>query len=220
MASYLDFDEMNVMESNTTKRKAIPYDEFFDEMDLTMGQKEDRMELARILEKIFDYTFSLALSLSESKSNVKKLEELDEALEDYLREALENYGIDFSKDAYWGNYVTTRAFQIAQATINHGNDEYYTSNDRAMYISENEANVILNHYDMNEAIRKGCTLKTWITLRDERVRDTHADLDNKTIPIRDYFVVGDSLMLHPCDINGIDVGAEEVVNCRCSVVYR
>ena len=55
-------------------------------------------------------------------------------------------------------------------------------------------------------------------MRDERVRDTHAEIDGVTIPINDAFVVGNSLMDYPMDTSyGADL--EEVINCRCGCIY-
>jgi len=54
----------------------------------------------------------------------------------------------------------------------------------------------------------------WISSRDDRVRDTHQDLDGKTTPIGESFVTqkGNTIRF-PHDPNA---AAEEVINCRCT----
>lgn len=63
---------------------------------------------------------------------------------------------------------------------------------------------------------EGATHKTWITQRDDKVRDTHWYLDGLTVKIDEYFYTlnGDSA-LHPMGF-GIP---EEDINCRCYLNY-
>jgi uncharacterized protein YuzE len=58
--------------------------------------------------------------------------------------------------------------------------------------------------------------KTWDTMKDERVRDTHDYLEGQSVPISEYFVTfdGDSA-LYPHGFNN----AENNVNCRCVLTY-
>lgn len=61
--------------------------------------------------------------------------------------------------------------------------------------------------------------KTWTTVGDKKVRPTHRQADGQTVPIREPFTVGSSMLQYPSDTS---MGAEikEVVNCRCSAVYN
>lgn len=59
-------------------------------------------------------------------------------------------------------------------------------------------------------------MKTWWSAQDDRVRKTHAAVHGTTIPVEEKFQVGDSLMERPGDPEG---SAEEVINCRCSILY-
>lgn len=58
--------------------------------------------------------------------------------------------------------------------------------------------------------------KTWMATQDERTRDTHAEADGQTVMVDDPFVVGGAELMYPGDEEG---PPEEVVNCRCTLVY-
>jgi len=57
--------------------------------------------------------------------------------------------------------------------------------------------------------------KVWITGLDERVRTSHELAEGQYVPIDAQFSVGESMLDHP----GGDGPPEEVVNCRCSMLY-
>lgn len=58
--------------------------------------------------------------------------------------------------------------------------------------------------------------KTWVSSRDDRVRDTHEAVDGVTVGIDEEFHVGEDVMLHP----GGGSKAEENIHCRCTMSYR
>lgn len=63
----------------------------------------------------------------------------------------------------------------------------------------------------------GTTLvKTWLATFDDRTRDEHADADGQTVPFDEPFVVMDEELDYPGDPAG---SAENVINCRCDVLY-
>ena len=55
--------------------------------------------------------------------------------------------------------------------------------------------------------------KTWVTMHDERVRPSHAELDNETQSMDDPFSNG---LQYPGDPTG---DPDEVINCRCVLNY-
>lgn len=65
----------------------------------------------------------------------------------------------------------------------------------------------------------GMPSKRWVTRKDDKVRDSHEELEGVTIPTNDLFLVGNYSLKYPGDSSG---GPEEVINCRCIVVgtYR
>ena len=59
--------------------------------------------------------------------------------------------------------------------------------------------------------------QVWLSSQDDRVRDTHAEADGQEVPIGEMFTVGGALLAYPGDPDGPD---EEVINCRCTVLYN
>lgn len=95
---------------------------------------------------------------------------------------------------------------------------YWLSEKRAFLIAGNEANSILNYSDYAYAVYEGNTQKQWLTMEDEKVRMSHAEINGQIIGINDLFVVGDSVMRFPHDT---EYGAtpQEIIGCRCTVRY-
>jgi len=60
-------------------------------------------------------------------------------------------------------------------------------------------------------------LKEWVSVKDKRTRDDHRDVDPKPIPMDEPFMVGGEPLQFPGDPDG---PPEQVINCRCVVVFR
>ena len=95
---------------------------------------------------------------------------------------------------------------------------YWLSINRAMLIAKNEANTFLNYSDFVDAKESGYTTKTWLTMLDDKVRDTHEEIDGQTIGIDETFKVGNSELKFPHDWE-LSPDPNEVINCRCAVTY-
>lgn len=102
--------------------------------------------------------------------------------------------------------------------------EHYRNGDtaglQALAVSE-------YHRVYNEAVDNGVqqviretgaiVTKTWRTMMDDRVRDTHWGLEGDTIPVGAMFTASDGdQALYP----GGFANAENNVNCRCRLEYR
>ena len=66
------------------------------------------------------------------------------------------------------------------------------------------------------AVASSKTMKTWVTMRDERVRDTHEFLEGVTIPINEEFHTSDGD--HARFPNDFENPANNI-NCRCILEY-
>ena len=65
----------------------------------------------------------------------------------------------------------------------------------------------------------GNFFKRWNTMGDDRVRPTHAFVDQTVISIDENFEVGAYEMYEPSD-DSFGAGAEEIANCRCYLTYE
>ena len=90
-----------------------------------------------------------------------------------------------------------------------------TADDIARVIGT-DAHRIYNDAMYDQAVKNGATKKTWRTMGDLRVRDSHEYLDGVTVGINDeFYTSGGNHTYYPGQF-GV---AEEDVNCRCWVTY-
>lgn len=96
--------------------------------------------------------------------------------------------------------------------------EMNTSASRASVIAAQECNTSLLAGNFDMATQGGFTKKTWHVTNTGKARDTHRELNGKTVPINEPFITakGNSLMM-PCDPDCGD--ASETVNCHCFLTY-
>lgn len=222
MSSVLSFDELNIQSG---KQRSEPYKEYFDKMQITEKEKKQRIAFSEQMEEAILYIFALVETMLETG-------EIDrEYIKSQLQEKYTEIASSYAEiDPYIQNYIIEFSRQIVDTTFSHlpesnsedesstSDNAYYLSNDRAMFISECEANTLLNYKAHVDAVESGKTYKTWVDIGDERERPTHLEVGGTKIPIDEAFAVGNSLLMFPHDTS---LGAEskEIVNCRCSVKY-
>ena len=215
MAFHINFDELNrrYAKEHGDNLRSMPYDQFFGEMDLSEEQKEKRERTAREIEQFIILALASMYYLEEAGSY-----DYGPVMNDISRnysELLARLGVSLTA-FFEASHPDSVAAEIVTATMNHPDDPYFYSEDRAMLIAENEANSIWNDADFEDAILTGKRYKTWKAIMDNRTRDSHRDVNGTTLPIDQYFEVGDSLMFFPRDSSA---NPEEVVNCRCVALY-
>jgi len=83
-------------------------------------------------------------------------------------------------------------------------------------IADTETHRIANTAALKTAKKAGATVKTWITMLDDRVRDTHSLLENETVGIDEpfYAIDGDS-----AQAPGLFELPENNINCRCELMF-
>lgn len=59
--------------------------------------------------------------------------------------------------------------------------------------------------------------KTWVSARDDRVRDSHGHIDGTSVKMDAYFDVNGSPMLYPGDPSA---SGDETIMCRCAISYK
>lgn len=210
MNKALQFDELNVLSEN---RRSEPYEEYFDKMSISDKQKRLRIAFSKQMEEVILFCLSLIETMVENEEVDQEYIE-NELSEQYIAIA----AIYFIVDDYITDYVRQFSHDVVQSTFDHIKEEYYLSRDRAMFISECEANTSLNYKEFTDAIKFGKKYKTWKDIGDKRERKTHLEVGGTTVPIRELFAVGNSLMLFPKDTSH-GASSKEIVNCRCSIQY-
>lgn len=104
--------------------------------------------------------------------------------------------------------------KIADKTFVDRLEEYSTA-EEIIRVIETDANRTYNDAVLNTARKSGKEVfKTWITMADDKVRDTHFYIDSLTVPLEDRFYTfdGDSA-LYPCGFEK----PENNCNCRCHI---
>lgn len=207
------FDEIN----DLSEDEILDIDTYFDEMELSDEEKEKRKEFSKSTVDVMLFIFAL-FSVMQQYDSINKKFIISQLQSRYLELVLQYMDIDKAVD----EYIQRFSEEIVDTTLKYLDEEYYLSNERATLVGVNEANSILGYRQLQEAKERGYTRKTWITEGDKKVRKTHREVDMQEIPLFDYFVVGNSLMLFPHDNlseYGRNAEAKEIVNCRCSIVY-
>lgn len=91
-------------------------------------------------------------------------------------------------------------------------DEMKVTYGRARTIARTEVHGAFNEGQFEKTKSLGAKKIMWLTARDDRVRDTHEELDGMVREVGEPFPNG---LLYPMDPNG---KAEEVINCRCTFI--
>ena len=212
----MKFDELNKMyeyeELLDISEQEYDYADYFGEMDLPDEEIQKRISFAEKFEDTMLFIFALYLIMRQYGHMNEKY--IVSQLQSKYSEIASEY---MKLDKQAKEYIEKFSKETINVTKRHEKEEYFTSRERAILLAENEANTSLNHAQYTNALKKGYTKKQWITEKDNRVRETHREVDDIIISIEGYFPVGDSLMLYPHDaING---SAEETCGCRCSIKY-
>lgn len=218
MAQIQKFDQLNNIET------------FFKPMPLPEDEKNRRIDMAWELFDIFYAMFVRVGAMQRLNNNdAKIIADVSEAFGLRYKDVVEKYldysleGLESSRTTlqdYFRNvvepYIDKIIREIADTTVKNYEEPYYSSIERAVICAETETNTIGNSIAEELAIAMGKTIKTWVTMMDERVRMTHNDIHGQTIPIGDYFMVGGFPARYPHDP---DLPAQEIVNCRCVCEY-
>ena len=197
------FDELHALK--------IKYSEWFGDMEITETEKKERESLAEEIEILFMALFLMAIDDQDKQLC------LDYARNQYKQ--LCNKFLDANKtSAYINQYVNMITENILDVTLDNIKSDYYTSQDRAIFIAANEANTIGNYREQVQKVKNGYKFKTWMTQGDDKVRPTHVLVDNTKIGVFEPFSVGDSKLMFPRDYS-LGADSNEIINCRCVAIY-
>ena len=188
MASILPFDELN---NFTLKLRGM-----FPEGKLP-PREEAKEEEEDIIDEMLDL-FLLAYAMGNNVTNANLSSEwtpsLDEAME----------------------VVDER---ISGKTWRERVEDYFANGgsvDDLIRIAETETHRDANESALNTAKRAGAKTKTWITMADEKVRDTHQYLELMTVGIDEDFYTYDE---DHAPAPGMFLLPNNNVNCRCELIF-
>ena len=229
----LIFDELNRLEQKP---------DYFEPMAISVSDKERRRELADLLTDAFLYFFSVyevhakydsllekalyeQLLADKVSDAVSKVTGIDSYMSDHIREMSKEVVSTTYKNAPYNPSdspeKTSDGF-LSKSEVDsteRGDQDYWLSYRRAEDIAKTETNTFLNYTDYLDAKDRGYTKKTWLTMLDTKVRNTHEEIEGQTIGIDEFFTVGNSLMKFPHDLSE-SPDPKEVINCRCAVDYK
>lgn len=212
MAELESFDKLNNIELPKT---------YFSAMSISEKQKAERVRFATQLAEALIDAFSVIAVMYVSGYVTEEIVKAN--IDKAYREVVGNYAI---VDKYVADTINVCVQSVASTTLKSlkSNDSeevdkiYALSHKRAFLVSEIDANTFLNYVDYSDAKYEGKTKKQWLTMQDNKVRDTHSEVDSKIVPIDELYIVGGSLMRFPHDMKyGAD--AKEIIGCRCGVEY-
>lgn len=206
----LGFDELNKM---VGMKRSEPFAEYFSPMKISKEQKRERQRLAAALEEEFLYMMSY-MFYAYPVINEQMVEDLQNG---YIRQ-LEELGIAVMVNDIYYRQAQKFAIDCIDTTQRHKDDPYYYSADRARLNAEDQSNFIYDAKNYNDALANGFGFKTWNTVGDNHVRNSHEEVEGLTIPIDELFVLEGGLLAYPHDSShGCD--PSELSGCRCSLSY-
>ena len=188
MAEVLDFDELNVLESNVDEM-VEDIGGIIDDPNRTaiIGEIEDDLEELLIMAYIFGQDYVNRTLGTEVKATAEEMEETvfqkidGEDWRDRIRKHIEEGDLGMVKTV-----IRTESNRVYNTAVGNSVDD------------SGETDV----------------QKTWVTMGDEKVRDTHWHLEGVKVPYREkfYAIDGDS-----ATAPGRFTMPENNINCRCTL---
>ena len=180
----------------------------------------------------FDELNRFADSIRQRVGSVN-LAEIADMQEDIIDEMLDLFLLAYSM----GNTVTNEnlngswqpSFEDVQEVVDADvagktwvdrTQEYFSAGgtvDDIIRIAGTETHRIANTSALRTAREDGATTKTWVTMMDDRVRETHDYLLGMTVGINEEFYTYDGNHASAPGLFGVP---EEDCNCRCELSFR
>ena len=215
MPTILPFDEVNNFNTQIRERFSTEKLKFTDDLDDILDMMFDLFLLAYALGNEATIE-NLGYMLPEDTSKLKPTkEEITKTLDEKVagktwRERVKEY---FGK-AEKGEINLAPG---QSGTENQDTESGVTNlTDAIIRIAETETHRIANTSALSTAKKIGATAKTWATMMDDKVRDTHSPLEGETIPIdEDFYTWDDDFAPAP----GLFQLPQNNINCRCELIF-
>ena len=171
------------------------------------------------------YPSGKLLPPKDSKEQDDYEDTLDEMLDLFLlsyttANSLINEGLMSDWKAELDEVMETVDKKVAGKTWRERVSEYFENGgsvEDLTRIAETETHRIANESALRTAVKAGATTKQWLTMLDDKVRDTHSPLEGQTIPIDAEFYTWDG---DKAQAPGLFEYPENNVNCRCELRFK
>lgn len=227
-----NFDQLNSMSTKWFSKMNVSDAEKKKRVDLSLEYCEIIIMLFMLIEgnhpreSCVDFLEERLRIIAENvigKSNIAYIndwsrKEAEKVVDDTLKHINDEPEYKLIKTDDGGTKSQEKTFNFEEFDIKIPQSEYWTSELRALLVGIGCASAIANYHVLWYALERGMTNKVWITEADEKVRKTHQEVDHTDIPINELFIVGNSYLMFPGDVN---YGAEEkeVDGCRCHLEF-
>ena len=206
----MTWDELNQLVGHNISE---PFDEYYEPMQISREQKRKRIELAQRLDDVF-IALLAEMFYADQLGVIVGSDIYDRTRDAYLTAISESIEPD--------EFLFDHGVMLIAATLKvlsrHADDPYYYSEDRAMAIAEEDSNRVWAYEEFGEAVDGDVRYKTWHTIMDGRERDSHAEVNEMTIPIDEPFELAGGLLMYPGD-DSMGVSDDELCGCRCSLSF-
>lgn len=186
MPTILPFDELNVLRRDVGERFAN---------GLKKQDEED------IIDELFDLLL-LAYAMGDEITLQRLGVELPVSQEPTMYDVLQIVNAKV-KDKTWKE-------RVKDYFANGGTE------DDIVRIAETETHRVANTAALEAAKKAGAKTKTWATMLDDKVRETHDYLEGMTVDINDDFYTYDG---DHAPAPGLFDLAQNNVNCRCELIF-
>lgn len=215
MTSVLPFDEINRFNTQIRERFGTEKLKFTDDLDDILDMMFDLFLLAYAMGNEATME-NLGYLLPEDTSKLKPTEEeiiktLDEKVagKTWRERVKEFFGKAEKGEINLAPGQSGAENQDAESGVTN-------LTDAIIRIAETETHRIANTSALNTAKKIGATSKTWVTMMDDKVRDTHSPLESMTIPIdEDFYTWDDDFAPAP----GLFQLPQNNINCRCELIF-
>lgn len=206
----MTWDELNQL---VGYKISEPFDEYYEPMRITEEQKRKRIELAERLDEVF-IALLAEMFYAEQLGIVVNSDIYDRTRDSYLEAISESV----EPDETLFDHGVELIYATLEVLSRHDDEEWFYSEDRARAIAEEDSNYIWAYEEFGEAIDGNAQYKTWLTIMDGRERDSHAEVNEMTIPIDEPFELAGGLLMYPGD-DSMGVSDDELCGCRCSLSF-
>ena len=190
MASILPFDELNSLED---RLKAM----FPDGKLVNADGNFVKSDLYDVIDMMLDL-FLLAYAQGNSVTNANLSSDWTPNVDDVMKIVDE---------------------KVAGKTWRQRVEDYFANGgsvDDLVRIAETETHRDANTAALDTAKKAGAKTKTWVTMLDDRVRDTHSPLEGVSAPIDGEFVTWDG---DRAQAPGLFALPQNNINCRCELIF-